>query len=104
MKVSFPGWKGSDDCFDRKAEWKDILLVCVLAFRKLRRRKILGHGDVDVLEDFFWRDADHALGRLDEIIALAAGVLTTERIGETETGVELFCFDQEASAVGCPLL
>jgi hypothetical protein len=60
------------------------------------------HGDVDILEDLAGRDADDAVARLDEVVALAAAVLPAERVDEAETGAELFGFDQKASTVGNP--
>ncbi len=62
------------------------------------------HANVDVLEDAARRDAEHAVGGFDEVIAFAAAVLAAEVIDEAETGAELFGFDEEACAVCGPLL
>ncbi len=59
-------------------------------------------GDINVLEDLPRRDAKNAVGRFDEVVALAAGVLTAEHVGEGEAGCELFGFDQKTSAVSDP--
>jgi len=59
-------------------------------------------GDVDVLEDLTGGDAENAVGGFDQIVALAAGVLTAENVGEGEAGGELLGFDQKAGAVGDP--
>ena len=46
---------------------------------------VLGeHGDVDVLEDLARGDADDAVGGFDEVVAFAAGVLTSEGVDEAE--------------------
>ncbi len=60
------------------------------------------HGNVDVFEDTPRSDAENALGRLDQIVAFPAAVLATEVIDEGESGVELFCLNQKASAVRLP--
>ena len=86
-----------------KIEWKARLLAGRFALRRLRRHVVVTHGDVDVLENFSRRDADHAFGGFDEIVAFASGVLAAERIDEAEVRVELLRFDQEASAVRLPL-
>lgn len=59
-------------------------------------------GDINVLEDLPGRDAQNTVGGFDEVIALAAGVLTSESVVEGEAGGELFGFDQKASAIGNP--
>ena len=59
-------------------------------------------GDVNVFEDLARGDAENAVGGFDEIVALAAGVLPAERVGEGEAGGELFGFDEEAGAIGDP--
>ena len=59
-------------------------------------------GYVDVLEDLARRYAENAIGGFDEIVALAAGMLSPENVGEGEAGGELFGFDQKASAIGDP--
>ena len=87
----------------RQVEWKQRLLAGRFALWRSRRHVVVTHGDVDVLENSSWRDADDALGRLDKVIAFASGVLTAERIDEAEVRVELLRFDQEASAVRLPL-
>jgi hypothetical protein len=61
-------------------------------------------GDVDVFEDLTGSDAENSVRRFDEIVALAAGVLTAESIGEVETGVELLGFDEETRAVCDPAI
>ena len=76
-------------------------------FLWLRSSKRLGslageQGDVDILEDLARGDAENTIGGLDQIVALASGVLTAEDVGEGEAGGELFCFDQETGAVGDP--
>ena len=59
-------------------------------------------GDIDILEDLTWGDAQNAVGRFDEVVALAAGVLTAENVGEGEAGGELLGFDEKAGAIGDP--
>ena len=59
-------------------------------------------GYVNVLEDLPRGDAQNTVGGFDEVIALAAGVLTAESVGEGEAGGELFGFDQKASAIRDP--
>jgi len=61
------------------------------------------HGNVNVLEDLAGSDAHDAVGRFDEVVAFASGVLATERIDEAEAGTELLGLHQEASAVRLPL-
>lgn len=77
------------------------------SFGRSRRVDLPGNfagqqGDVDVLEDLPGRDAQHTVGGFDEVVALAAGVLTAESVGEGEAGGELFGCDQKASAIGNP--
>ena len=60
--------------------------------------------DVDVFEDLTGSDAENSVRRFDEIVAFAAGVLTAERVGEVETGVELLGFDEEPRAVCDPAI
>jgi hypothetical protein len=50
-------------------------------------------GDVDVLEDPLGSDAENAVARFDQVVALASGVLTAEKVGEGEAVGELFAFD-----------
>jgi hypothetical protein len=59
-------------------------------------------GHVDVLENLAGRDAVTAIGRFDEVVALAAGVLAAERVGEGEAGSELPGVDQKTGAIGDP--
>jgi hypothetical protein len=61
------------------------------------------HGDVDVLKDLARGDADHTIGRFDEVVAFASGMLAAKSVDEAESGAELFGLDQEACAVGCPI-
>ena len=82
--------------------------------QRCERRKILDclgilsvanhEGTVDVFENLTGSDAENSVSRFDEIVALAAGVLTAERVGEIETGVELLGFDKEASTVCDPAI
>ena len=51
------------------------------------------HGHVNVFKNLLGSDAQHAIGRLDEVITSASGMLAAEGVGETEIGVELFCLD-----------
>jgi hypothetical protein len=57
---------------------------------------------IDIFEDLTRRYAENAVGGFDEVVALAAGVLPSERVGEGEAGGELFGFDQKTGAVGDP--
>jgi hypothetical protein len=66
----------------------------------LFRRRPKRH--VNVLEDMTGGNAQNALAGFYEIVALAAGVLTVERVGEGEVGSELFGFDEKAGAIGDP--
>lgn len=59
-------------------------------------------GDINILEDLTGSDAQDTVGEFDEIIALRAGVLTAEDVGEVEVAVELSGFDQEARAIDGP--
>lgn len=61
------------------------------------------HADVNVFEDVARGDAENAVGRLDQIVAPAAGVLAAQRIGEGEAARELFCVDEKSGAIGFPL-
>ena len=61
------------------------------------------HADVNVFEDLARGDAQNAIGRFHEVIALTAGVLATERVREAETETELFSFDEKSGAIGFPL-
>lgn len=60
------------------------------------------HGHIDVLEDAARSDAQYAFERFDQIVSLAATVLSSEVIDEGESGVELFGVDEKASTVGFP--
>jgi hypothetical protein len=62
-----------------------------------------GHGDVDVLEDLTRGNAYYSVGRLDEVVTFASGVLAAESVDEAEGGTELFGFDQKPCAVGFPI-
>lgn len=62
------------------------------------------HGDVDVFEDAARGDAEHAVGRFDEVVPFAPAMLAAEVVDEGETGTELFGFDQETCAVRLPFL
>jgi len=71
----------------------------------LCRELIAGvHGDVDVFEYLARSDAENSLERLNEVVAFSAAVLTTERIGEAEIGIELFGFYEKSSAVCLPFI
>jgi hypothetical protein len=59
---------------------------------------------VDILEDLAWGDAKNAIGRFDQVIALAARVLAAEGVGEGEAGGELLGFDQKTRAVCNPFV
>src|SRR5271169_2086605 len=59
-------------------------------------------GNVNILKNLARSDADDSIGRLDQVIALASGVLPSEGIDEAEAGTELLGFDQEACAVRLP--
>lgn len=77
------------------------------SFLRLRSLNRLGsfageQGDVDIFEDLARSDAKNTIGGLDQIVALASGVLTAKDVGEGEAGGELFCFDQKTGAVGDP--
>ena len=65
---------------------------------------IAAHGNVNVLENLARGDGENAVAGFDEVVALAARVLTSEMIREAEAGVELFGFDEKASTVGFPLV
>ncbi len=54
---------------------------------------VQGHGDVDVLEDAAWGDAEDTDGGFDEVVAFASAMLAAEMVDEAETGTELFGFD-----------
>ncbi|SPE28479.1 hypothetical protein SBA2_40042 [Acidobacteriia bacterium SbA2] len=82
----------------------DGCIVYLIADYLIARLPQQGHGDVDVLEDAARGDAEHAVGRFDEIVALASAVLAAEMVDEAETGTELLGFDEEACAVCLPLL
>ena len=69
-----------------------------------RQGRRQGHRNIDVLEDASWGDAKDAVGRFDEVVAFASGVLAAEVVDEAEAGTELFGFDEEAGAVCGPLL
>jgi hypothetical protein len=68
----------------------------------LRRRLIRNDGYIDVFENLPGGDAENAVRKLDEVIAPAAGVLTSESIGKGEAAGELFGFNQEAGAIRDP--
>ncbi len=61
-----------------------------------------GEGDVDILEDFLWRDTQKAIAPLDEVVTAASRMLTSKLVGERQAASELLCFDKEASAIGDP--
>ena len=63
---------------------------------------VLQHGDIDILKDLARSDAENAVERFDQVVALAATVLASEMVGEAETGAELLGFDQEPSAIRLP--
>jgi len=52
-----------------------------------------GDSDVNILKNLARGDADDPIGRFDQVIALASGVLPSEWIHEAEAGSELFGFD-----------
>lgn len=62
----------------------------------------LRHGDVDVFENLARSDAENAFGGFDQVVALAAAVLTPEVIGEAEGVLEFLGFHQEAGTIGLP--
>ncbi len=61
------------------------------------------HADVNVFEDVARGDAENAVGRLDQVVALAAGVLAPQRISEGEAASELLCVNEKSGAIGLPL-
>jgi hypothetical protein len=63
-----------------------------------------GHRNVNVLEDAARGDAEHTIGRFDEVIALASAMLAAEMVDEGETGAELFSLYQKTSTVSLPFL
>jgi hypothetical protein len=60
-----------------------------IAFRFLTKR----HGDINVLEDAARGDAENSVGRFNEVVAFASGVLAAEMVDEGEAAAELFGFD-----------
>jgi hypothetical protein len=62
----------------------------------------VAHNDVNIFENLAGRDADYAVGGLDQIVALTPRVLTAKRIHEAETGAELLGLDEKTRAVGFP--
>ena len=72
-------------------QWQDSLFRNLFLDRVVLARG--KHLDVDVFKNFARSDADHAIGRFDEVVSFASGVLAAEVIGETERGVELLGFD-----------
>ena len=97
----------------RSREWS-LDLVSAWNFLALRRRLGLSfgelgrflreQGDVDILEDLTGGDAEESIGGFDEIVTLRAGVLPAKRISEGDAGGELFGLNEEAGAVGDPLI
>jgi len=62
------------------------------------------HGDIDVFKDLARSDALKAVGGLDDVVAFLSGVFAAQWIGEGERGVELNGPDEEAGAVGFPIV
>jgi len=83
-----------------RQRWERRKIFCCLGILAVADHE----GDVDVFENLTRCDAENSVGRFDEIVALAAGVLTAERVGEVETRVELLGFDEETRAVCDPAI
>ena len=62
------------------------------------------HWDVNILEDLARRNAEHAVGRFDEVVAFPSTMLAAEVVDEAESGIELLGVDQKAGAVRLPFL
>lgn len=62
------------------------------------------HWNVNVLENLARGNTEDSLERFDEIIAFAAAVLTSQMVGEAESGIELFGFYEEPGAIRLPLI
>jgi hypothetical protein len=69
---------------------------------RIDERLRLGERYVYILENLARRNAENAIGRLNEVIAFASGVLAAQRVGEAEAGGELFGLDEKTSAVRDP--
>jgi len=68
-----------------------------------RRSIILCQGHVDVFKEYSVRDPSHAVGRLDEVVAGAAGLFAAERVGKDERFRKLTSAHQKSGAVNGPL-
>jgi hypothetical protein len=68
----------------------------------LELRLIGRNGDVDIFEDLARGDAKNSVGEFDEVIALAARVLTAQSVRESQAGGKLLGFDEETGAVSDP--
>jgi len=51
------------------------------------------HGHVNVFKNLLRGDTQHAVGRFDEVVTPASGMLAAEGVGKIEIRVELFCLD-----------
>ena len=60
------------------------------------------HGNVNVFKDAARGDTKDPVTGFHQIVAFPATVLTAEVVGEGETGIELFGFDQESRTVSFP--
>jgi hypothetical protein len=58
---------------------------------------------VDVFEDDARRDVTDPAGRLDEVIAGPAGVITAERVGKSQRFGKLTSAHQKAGAIDSPM-
>ncbi|MCU1304214.1 MAG: hypothetical protein JWQ87_4498 [Candidatus Sulfotelmatobacter sp.] len=86
-------------------QWQDLAAiprVGVPANPGWSRSVALEQRHINILENFLGSDSTNAVGRFDQVVALAAGLLTAESVGEGEAGGELPGFDQEASAIRDP--
>lgn len=59
-------------------------------------------GHVNVFEKLTRENAENAVGKFGKVVALAAGVLAAEYVGESQAGGKLFGFDEEAGAISDP--
>src|SRR5258708_19701584 len=104
-KVRHQRRNGRDFALRRFRHWQDLAAiprVGLPANPGWSRSVALEQRHINILENCLGSDSKNAVGKFDQVIALAAGLLTAEGVGEGEAGSELPGFDQQPGAIRDP--